>query len=154
MLSDEDERKTPKIQDPIVPHENYDITSSYNDDIIPGSLIKLKSLFKVIREAPTSIPLAPKTDVLIYMYNVIEKIYGPEYSPCSNSRMRYDIDMHIDALLTKNKDNKRGPCYNANWDQLIPRQLYKAAREGKSIQAWITPNFPQQISRRDQDYHH
>ena len=66
MSSNEDDHKTPVIQDPIVPHENYDITSSYDDNIIPGPPIKHKSLFKAICEAPTGLFLAPKTDVLIY----------------------------------------------------------------------------------------
>ena len=74
MPSNEDDRKIPVIQDHIVPHENYEITLSYDDDIIPGPPIELKSLFEVIREAPTGIPLTPKTDVLIYMYKLL-RIY-------------------------------------------------------------------------------
>ena len=68
MSSNEEDGKPSEIQDPIVLHENYDITSSYEDDIIPGLSIEHKSLFKVIREAPTGLPLEPKKGILIYMY--------------------------------------------------------------------------------------
>eukprot|EP00534_Pseudo-nitzschia_fraudulenta_P008980 CAMPEP_0201161640 /NCGR_PEP_ID=MMETSP0851-20130426/47593_1 /ASSEMBLY_ACC=CAM_ASM_000631 /TAXON_ID=183588 /ORGANISM="Pseudo-nitzschia fraudulenta, Strain WWA7" /LENGTH=46 /DNA_ID= /DNA_START= /DNA_END= /DNA_ORIENTATION= len=44
-MSDKEETKPPVIQDPIVPHENYDVTSSYKDDVIPGPSIELPSLY-------------------------------------------------------------------------------------------------------------
>ena len=62
---------TPENQVPIIPHVNYDIPSSYDDDFIPGPSIKLKFLFEVIHEAPTGLPLTPKTDVLIYICTVL-----------------------------------------------------------------------------------
>ena len=76
------------------------------------------------------------------MYNIVEKIYGSAYSPSTSSRMRYDIDMHVDAFLMDNKDNPRGPYYNLKREQMIPRQLllytkFRTKREGKSIKAWI-----------------
>ena len=101
MSSDDDEHKRPAIQDPLVPHESYNLTPNYNDDIIPGPPTELKSLFEAIQEAPTGIPLTPKEETLTYMYNIVEKIYRPEYSPQSNSRMRYNINMHVEAFLIK-----------------------------------------------------
>ena len=81
MSSDDDECKRPVIQDPLVPHDTYELTPNYNDNIIPDPPIEFKSLFKAIREAPTGIPLTPKDDTLNYMYNIVEKVYGYEYSP-------------------------------------------------------------------------
>ena len=78
-----------------MPHEDYEPMPSYEDDIIPGPPIKFKTLFEAIQEAPTGIPLAKKEDTLNYMYNIVEKVYGPEYSPQSHPRMRYDITMQL-----------------------------------------------------------
>ena len=82
MLSDNDEQQGPPTQAPLlVLHEDYEPIPSYEDDIIPSPPIEFKSLFKAILEAPTGIPLARKKDTLNYMYYIVEKVYGPEYSP-------------------------------------------------------------------------
>mmetsp|Transcript_20892 Transcript_20892/g.42999 ORF Transcript_20892/g.42999 Transcript_20892/m.42999 type:complete len:99 (-) Transcript_20892:224-520(-) len=56
--------------------------------------------------------------------------------------MRYDINKHIKAFLSEDRDNKKGCYHNANWEQVISRQLlsyimFRTNRRGKSIQAWI-----------------
>mmetsp|Transcript_27725 Transcript_27725/g.59260 ORF Transcript_27725/g.59260 Transcript_27725/m.59260 type:complete len:123 (-) Transcript_27725:275-643(-) len=76
------------------------------------------------------------------MHNIVEKMYGPEYSPKTNSSMRYDIDMHVDAFLMDDKDNPKGFYRNFNREQIIPRQLFayimfRIPRDEVSIQAWI-----------------
>ena len=52
------------------------------------------------------------------MNNIVEKIYGPEYSPQTGSRMRYDIDMHVEAFLMDDRDNAKGYYHNANQEQI------------------------------------
>ena len=79
MSSNNDEEQRPPIQDPLVLHENYELMPTYKDDIIPGPPIEFLSLFEAIpQEAPTGIPLACKEDTLNYMYNIVQKVYGPE----------------------------------------------------------------------------
>ena len=142
MSSNDDGCKRPVIQDPLVRLVSYELAPNYDDDIIPGPPIEFKSLFEGIREAPTGIPLTPKDATLNYMYNIVEKVYGSEYSPRSHSQMRFDMNMHVDAFLRENKDNPRGLYCNTSQEQMIPRQffsyiIYKSVREGRSIQAWV-----------------
>ena len=55
------------------------------------------------------------------MYNIVKKVYGTEYPPKTNSCMRYDIDMHVDAFLMDDKDNPKGFYHNSNWEQKLSR---------------------------------
>ena len=142
-MSDKEGIECPVIQDPIVPPDNYDVSStSHEDDIIPGPPVKLQSLFEIIWEAPTGLPLEYRKETLVYLYNIVEKVYWPEYSPTkTNSRTRrYDIDMHVDGFLMDDKDNRKGLYHNSNGEQIIPRQLFayiifRTPRDGVSIQA-------------------
>mmetsp|Transcript_12858 Transcript_12858/g.27242 ORF Transcript_12858/g.27242 Transcript_12858/m.27242 type:complete len:119 (+) Transcript_12858:244-600(+) len=76
------------------------------------------------------------------MYNIVEKIYRSEHSARTNTRMRYNIDMHADAFLIDDRHKGKDYCHNTNWEQMIPGQLFayimfRTKREGKSIQSWI-----------------
>ena len=164
MSSNEDEWKTPYDSGPH--HTAWDLQHNLELQWQHHPLSAHQTLIPVQNNSRSTdqYPLgAQDRYTFIYMYNVNEKIYGPEYSPRSNSPMRYNVDMPIDAFLKENKDNERGPHYNANQDQMIPRQLFSYTsctkgctrrKEHPSMDRLYTPNFPQQISRRDQEYHH
>ena len=72
------------------------------DNIIPGPPIQLWSVFEVsdLRSTYRGLPLENKRqEILFYLYNIVEKVYGVEYSPQTNAPMRYDVDEHVEAFL-------------------------------------------------------
>ena len=123
-MSNKEETKPSVIQDPIVPHDKYTVSACYENNIIPGPPIKIWSLFDKIWEAPNDLPLKTKKQTLIYIYNIIEKVYGPEYSPRSNFRVRYDIGKHVEAFILEDRNNKKGCYHNTNREQVISRKLF------------------------------
>ena len=53
----------------------------------------------MIQEAPTGLRLYLSEETFNYMYNVVEKVYGLVYSPRTNSKMKKDINLHVEAFL-------------------------------------------------------
>ena len=131
-----------KIEDPVKPFKTYGFLEGYPDDIMPGNPTEYVSIFEVIRTAETGMPLKINQSTYTYMYNIVERVYGEEYSAETNVTIREDINLHVDAFLEINRKNKTGPYRNSEREEVIPRQLlsyimYRSDRKGRSIQAWI-----------------
>ena len=143
MSSEEEEDVEDDIMDdPVKPFKEYGFLNGYPDDTMPGKPPEYQSIFEVIREATTGLPLKHAQSTYAYMYNIVERVYGEEYSAETNKTIREDINLHVDAFLEINRKNKTDPYRNSDRKEIIPRHLlsyimYREKRDGKSIQAWI-----------------
>ena len=130
------------IEDPVKPFKSYGFLNGYPDDTMPGNPTEHLSIFEVIRAADTGLPLKHNQSTYTYMYNIVERVYGEEYSAETNVTIREDINLHVDAFLEINRKSETGPYHNSEREEVIPRQLlsyimYRSDRKGRSIQAWI-----------------
>ena len=139
---EEDNGDRTTINDPVKPFKEYGFLNGYPDDTMPGKPPEHQSIFEIIREATTGMPLKHAHATYAYMYNIVERIYGEEYSAETNKTIREDVNLHVDAFLDINRKNKTGPYCNSDREEIIPRHLlsyimYREKRDGRSVQAWI-----------------
>ena len=143
MSSEEEEEVVMQnIKDPVKPFKSYGFLNGYPDDTMPGNPTEYLSIFEVIRAADTGLPLKHNQSTYNYMYNIVERVYGEEYSAETNVTIREDINLHVDAFLEINRKSKTGPYHNSERKEIIPCQLlsyimYRSDRKGRSIQARI-----------------
>ena len=74
------------IDDPVKPFKEYGFLNGYPDDTMPGKPPEHQSIFKIIREATTGMPLKHAQATYAYMYNIVERVYGEEKTQLRRTR--------------------------------------------------------------------